>query len=156
MDATTWHETDRRLRDEIAALRERERYGENVDAQIAPLVRERNVLHDERRQAEADLSASLPSGVTVSRWSHGRLLRRNRWGESYRSDKALGYRTIVVGRTPDGEIVHEEDVFGPVRYEPNTRNKIGGLGAYRETPPSDGQIAEAVRRTEAAILAARQ
>lgn len=150
-DPVAWQDIDRRLRNEIDALRQRERAGEQHSSEIRALQRARNAHHQLRRDYEGALYAALPEGVSVSRWGHGRLLTQNRWGDPVRSDRSLGYRVIVVARTPDGHIVHEEDVCGGSRYEPDSRNSIGGRGAYRDLPPSQEQIDAAVERARIAL-----
>ena len=46
----------------------------------------------------------------------------------------------LITATVDHEDVVRRILYGTTRYEPQTRNKIGGLGACRDLPPSQDEV----------------
>lgn len=46
---------------------------------------------------------------------------------------------------------YREVVWCGSRWEPNSRNKIGGLGAFADVPPSEAEIEQAIGRARAAL-----
>lgn len=109
------------------------------------------VIHDARDEIE------YPS-VRVGRWGHRPLLTTRQYADgsesTFRSPSNCGYSVPVTGYTADCRLVYQVDLMQPARYEPETRNTIGGLGAYREMPPTQEQVDEAIAAALAAIQAA--
>lgn len=58
--------------------------------------------------------------------------------------------TPVTGYAPGGQVVYATCVWARNVYEPESRNKIGGLGAYRPVPNEEA-IAQAVEAARQAI-----
>lgn len=95
--------------------------------------------------------------VLVGRWCHKSLLTTRRFGNeevAFRSERNMGYSIAVTGYGADGSIVYDADLMSPARHEPETLNKIGGKGAWREMPPTDEQIEESIEAARAAIIRA--
>jgi|TARA_R110002020_G_scaffold228985_1_gene439768 hypothetical protein len=58
---------------------------------------------------------------------------------------------LVVGRNAQAEQIFSKLVIGGTRYEPDTRNKIGDLGAYRDLPPTDAQLQDVINEAIAEL-----
>ena len=55
-------------------------------------------------------------------------------------------RRLVIAKNDQSEQVFSMLVTGSSRYEPDTRNKIGDLGAYRDLPPTQAQLGPVIRK----------
>lgn len=131
---------------------------ETTDRQIAALVRTGHRTHaeqvaarDAQRQRYREIAGD--DDIRVSEWGNRPLLRPGPGPDGttvlIRSERHYGPSVMVTAHTPDGVQIYEEDVLGPPQQEPELRSR--GFSAYRDIPPSEGQVIAAMERARAAL-----
>jgi hypothetical protein len=69
-------------------------------------------------------------------------------------DGSQTYGQLVVGETADRRRVYSRLVRGTTVFEPETRNPLGGQGAYRDAPPSNAELTAAIDAARTAVARA--
>jgi hypothetical protein len=77
------------------------------------------------------VSSSAPGGIRNEDWA----TRLELYGAV---DPQLLIDTPILDNKSTRPLLADRTVWDKRKFEPNTRNKIGGLGAYRNMPDSDG------------------
>lgn len=82
-------------------------------------------------EEQAAAKARIPACILIGRF---RSYVTNHYGGA----DVASYGTPVTAYAAGGKVVYHTFVHAKSRYEPDTRNKIGGMGAWRDIPNEEG------------------